>query len=124
MKKLVLFLSIFGFTTGYSQVYGDVFIDKRAIKDSISFTIPYSVEGKLVFDIRVNVDGKVTYCALDESKSTITSTPAMIKGRNQIIKGLTFVKGIGYPKFHRGFVQINTVQDSTETQNQFLPPPF
>ena len=122
MKNFILLIFVFLSSTSFSQVYGEIFMDKRAVLTDIDYTIPYSKKGKLVFDIRVNTDGKVTSCILNQEKSTITSTSAMIKAKNKIIGQLTFVKGVGLPEWHNGFVQINTVQLKEKTDNKFSPP--
>ena len=124
MRRFVLFISLFVCAQANAQVFGEIMLDKRAVLSDFDFNIPYHQSGKLVFDIRVNVDGKVTYCQLDESQSTIIKTPAMIKARNKIMQELKFAKGIGYPKFHSGYVQMTAVKDSVKVPNAFLPPPF
>ncbi len=124
MKNIITAITFFICSTSIAQVYGDIMMDKRKVISDFDFTIPHNTEGKLVFDIRVNVDGKVTYCELDESKSTITKTPAMVKARNKIMTELKFAKGIGLPEFHAGYVQMNTIKDTSQKQNNFLPPPF
>ena len=107
----------------FSQIYGDIFMDKRKIEKDIEYTIPYSKPGKLVFDIAVNVDGKVTSCVLNKEKSTITATPAMMKAKNKIMQGLKFEFGLQWPKFHRGYVQITTVQGEEKSENKRFAPP-
>ena len=97
-------------------------MDKRKVDKSIDFTVPYSKPGKLVFDIRVNIDGKVTSCELDENKSTITASSPMINAKNKIMNHLVFIRGVGYPKWHEGFVQITTIQDLQKDENKFAPP--
>lgn len=97
-------------------------MDKRAIVEDIDYEVYYSKPGKIVFDIVVNIDGEVTSCELNKEKSTITSTGAMMKGKNLIMNHLKFESGYTFPKFHRGFVQINTTQEGKEEQNKFAPP--
>ncbi|UKN03229.1 hypothetical protein K6119_06835 [Paracrocinitomix mangrovi] len=120
-------LIAFSFLTScllYGQVYGDIFMDKRKIEKDISYTVPYSTPGKLVFDIAVDIDGKITSCVLDESKSTIKKTGVMMRAKNIIMQELKFEQGYQWPKFHRGSVQINTVQGTEQKENnQFAPPP-
>lgn len=98
-------------------------MDKRELLNDFTYTIEYSKDATLVFDIRVNKDGKVTSCMINKDKSTTTAYPAMMKAKNKIMNQMVFKKGIGYPEFHAGYVQIKTVQpDSTSTPNPFAPP--
>ncbi|MEX1000664.1 MAG: hypothetical protein WDZ35_00965 [Crocinitomicaceae bacterium] len=123
MKFQALFLILFICFSANSQVYGDIFIDKRKITKDIDYTIPYSKTGKLVFDIAVDLDGNVTSCILNKEKSTITATPAMMKARNKIVQHLKFEFGLQFPKFHRGYVQINTVPNKEKEKNNSFQPP-
>lgn len=122
MKTIILILFSFISHQALSQIFGQILLDRREVQELIDFTVPYSKEGKLVFDIRVNVDGKVTSCELVEEKSTITAMGPMIQAKNKIIQHLVFKKGIGYPEFHKGYVQINTVQGTIEKNDKFAPP--
>jgi hypothetical protein len=119
----LLIISIFS-SISFSQVYGEIFMDKRKIVKDIDYTISYSKAGTIVFDIAVNMEGKITSCELNKSKSTITTTAAMMKAKNLIIMGLVFERGYTWPKFHRGYVQIKTVQGkATKSEDKFAPPP-
>lgn len=122
MKLIILTLLLSLSNSAFNQVYGKIFMDKRAVVQNIDFTIPYSKPGKLIFDIRVNVDGKVTSCILNEEKSSITATGPMIDAKNMIMSKLVFAKGIGYPKWHEGYVQITTKQNVPKGENKFAPP--
>ncbi|MEO9534370.1 MAG: hypothetical protein ABJG68_05180 [Crocinitomicaceae bacterium] len=123
MKLLFLSLIVCLSNNAFSQVYGEIFMDKREVAKDISYTIEYSKEATLVFDIRVNTDGKVTSCVLNKEKSTTSAYPAMMKAKNKIMNELVFKKGIGYPEFHAGYVQIKTVKpDSTQQSNPYAPP--
>lgn len=122
MKLFTLALLLCLSNSAFNQVYGEIFMDKRSVDKSIEFTVPYSKPGKLIFDIRVNVDGKVTSCILDEEKSTINAMGPMIKAKNKIMQQLIFSKGVGYPKWHKGYVQITTIQDVPKGENKFAPP--
>ena len=125
MKKLLATcLLLLLYHVGISQVYGDLFMDKRKIEKNIDYTISYSKPGKLVFDIAVNSEGKVTSCVLNTSKSTITSTTAMMKAKNKIMQELKFERGYTFPEFHRGSVQIETVQTGEVQDTKFAPPPY
>jgi hypothetical protein len=104
-NSILLFFLLFG-SLSFSQVYGEIFMEKRPITKDIDYTLYYSREGVIVFDIAVNNDGDVTSCNINKGKSTIKSTPMMMKAKNRIMQELKFEKGGQYPKFHRGFVQI------------------
>lgn len=122
MKTTFLILFILISHQAFSQVFGQIFLDKREIQNTFDFTVPYSKEGKLVFDIRVNVDGKVTSCVFVKEKSTITAMGPMIEAKNKILQQLLFKKGVGYPEFHEGYVQIKTVPGAVQKNDQFAPP--
>jgi NAD(P)H-flavin reductase len=123
MKNLVLLIVLCVSNFAVAQVYGEIFMDKREIVKDIDYTVNYSKEGKLVFDIKVNTDGKVTSCFINEDKSTITAKGPMMKAKSKIMGQLVFGKGIGLPQFHSGYVQITTTQgENTEEDNRFKPP--
>jgi len=102
---LILFLFLIS-GTSFSQVSGAIQNDKRGITKDIEYTMNSSKSGILVYTISVNSDGDVTHCELITSRSTIKSTPLMMKGKNSIVGSLKFEKGSGYPQFHQGEVTI------------------
>ena len=125
MKTATTLLLLVITYAGFSQVFGEILSDNRGIEKDIEYTIPYSQPGKLIFEIAVDMEGKVTSCVLNKSKSTITATPAMIKAKNKIISNLVFERGYHWPKHHQGYVVIKTTQTDTDTdQDKFAPPPF
>ena len=81
-------------------------MDKRPVVKDIDYTLYFSKEGVIVFDIAVDIDGNVTSCELNKEKTTIISTPMKMKAKNRIMQGLKFESGLQYPTFHRGYVQI------------------
>lgn len=113
MKTMFFLLLIAVSSNSFSQVYGEIFMDKRPIVKDIDYTLYYQKEGVLVFNIAVNTDGDVTSCELNSEKTTITSTPMKMKAKNRIMQELKFEKGNGYPTFHRGYVQIK-IRPATE----------
>src|SRR5690606_13334969 len=123
MKTTTILLLLFFTVSGFSQIYGDLFMDKRGVAKEIEYTVNHSQPGKLVFDIAVDIDGNVTSCELNEEKSTITFSGAVIQGKNKILQHLKFESGYQWPKFHRGYIQLNTVQGVKKEDNQFAPPP-
>lgn len=118
---VLLFLISFA---SFSQVYGDLFTDKRGISGNIEYTVNHSKPGKIIFDIVVDMDGKITSCELNKEKSTIVFTAAVVQAKNKIVQNLKFERGYHWPEFHRGYVQINTEQGKQEQNNKFSPPPY
>lgn len=103
--KVIIIVVLFFFTNlSYSQIYGEITIDKRPVINHIDYAIPGNVKGQLVFDIIVNEKGIVTVCKLDKIKSTIKSTPTMMRAKNRILMDLKFQASTLYPKFHNGQV--------------------
>lgn len=109
MKKLVLFfLFIISITQPiYSQISGEIALDKRAIKDSISFKMDMEADAILIYSIVVNINGEITSCKLNRIASTQRSAKMQIMGRNRIMQGLTFEAGSRFPKFHQGIVTLS-----------------
>ncbi|MBD3638999.1 MAG: hypothetical protein HUJ25_16715 [Crocinitomicaceae bacterium] len=124
MKAITILIFSLICTCGFSQVFGEILSDKRPISKNIDYTINYSKPGKLIFNIAVDMDGNVTSCELDDKKSTIVTTTAMLKAKNKIMQYLKFERGYHWPEFHRGYVVIKTVQGATKEESKFAPPPF
>lgn len=108
----------------FTQVYGELMMDKREVISKIEFTVDYSKPGRIVFDIAVDMDGNVTSCELNEDRSTVTATGAVMKGKSKIVQQLKFERGYHFPKFHYGQVQLNTVKSEKPADDKFAPPPF
>ena len=106
MKTLLLTFLILITNLSFSQIYGEIAVDKRPIVKHIAYAIPGYTKGQLVFDIVVNEKGNVTVCKLDRIKSTVKSTPTMIKAKNRILMDLKFKADAIYPQFHRGQIVI------------------
>ncbi|MFT4600824.1 MAG: hypothetical protein ACI857_001001 [Arenicella sp.] len=123
MKNLLILITLCVSNIAVAQVYGDVFMDKREIIKNIDYSVSYSKPGKLIFDIQVNRDGKVTSCWINKEKSNITATAPMMKAKDKIMNQLFFGKGIGLPEYHSGYVMISTVKGiSTDDNDRFKPP--
>ncbi len=105
MKKLLL-LSLFISTISFSQTSGNIIEDGRKIVNDISYILEMKATGKLVFEIAVNRDGKITSCKLNKVESTVRSSRYMIETKNRIITELKFEEGNGFPTFHQGRVTI------------------
>ncbi len=106
MKKCALLFVLFFSFVGFSQLSGDILISGRKITSPISYTLEMKATGKIVFDIAVNTQGKVTSCILNKSESTIYSTRYIYEAKNRILMELKFEAGNGYPTFHQGRVVI------------------
>ena len=123
MKKLLILFLVCVSNISGAQVYGDLMMDKREILKDIDYSVSYSKAGKLIFDIRVNRNGKVTYCVLDSDRSSITAAGPMMKAKNKIMNNLLFGKALGLPEFHSGYIMITTVKGmSIEEDDRFKPP--
>ncbi|MDA7804000.1 hypothetical protein N8987_05430 [Crocinitomix sp.] len=108
MKLKGLFILIFASQISYGQVSGDIIIDERAITDSISFEIKAYEPGTLVFDISVDINGKVTSCTWNKFESTLNSQRSAYEAKNRILMELKFEPGNGYPTNHQGKVIITS----------------
>src|SRR5690554_8078417 len=110
MKKLniLLFVTLFS-VVSYAQISGDVVKSNRKMISEQGFIIKSHVNGKIVFDIAVNIEGEVTSATYLASESTVKSTPARIAARNYVTT-FKFQPGTHYPKFHQGRVVITTVK--------------
>lgn len=109
LLPLLLFVSHYSF----AQLSGEISKDQRKIETNIPYKISGTKTGKFVFEIAVNVDGKVTGCILLTDQSTLVSTPLMMKAKNQIIMGLKFERSYTSPEFHKGIVTIVVEKENT-----------
>lgn len=104
MKFAILLLCLLPFTL-LSQLTGELSTG-RAIQTDIDYKMEGNKAGKLVFEIAVDMEGKVTSCKFRKDLSTIVSTPLMMEAKNRIITGLSFERGYQFPEFQYGFVTI------------------
>jgi len=102
MKLLFILLTVITTQLSFSQIYGDIAIDKRPIVNAIEYGVVSNYKGQMVFDIVVNEQGDVTVCKLNKKKSTIKSTPTIMKAKGRIITHLKFKAHSIYPQFHKG----------------------
>ncbi len=114
MKQIILFSFLFISSVGFTQLTGDVVVDGRKITSDISYTLEMKAEGILVFDISVDVNGKVTSCEWNKVESTVNSMRYAHEAKNRILTELKFQKGNGYPTFHRGKVVISSEQNTSK----------
>jgi len=106
MKLILLSVLFFISNLTFSQIYGDITTDKRPVVNHIDYAIPGYSAGQLVFDIIVDEKGNISSCKLDKAKSTVKSTPTMMKAKNRILMDLKFEASPLYPKFHYGEIVI------------------
>jgi hypothetical protein len=106
MKNILLVLLVFISSLSFSQIYGDIAKDKRPIIQKIEFGLKANYTGQIVFDIIVDEKGNVTVCKVNKAKTSVRSTPTMMKAKNRIIMHLKFKASSMYPEFHKGQVVI------------------
>src|SRR5690554_2650274 len=121
MRKLstLLFITLFA-GLSYGQLSGDIVKDNRKLTVDQGYIINGHVNGKIVFDISVNAEGKVTSAKAVDSESTIRSTPAKIKARNSFPSSTSRL-GTWNPKINQGQVVItlsNQNKRHTKRANQ------
>jgi len=102
MKYILILLTILTTQISFSQIYGDIAIDKRPIVKAIEYGVVSNYTGQMVFDIVVDEQGNVTVCKLNKSKTNVKSTPTLMKAKNRILMQLKFKAHSIYPQFHRG----------------------
>ena len=96
----------------FSQIYGDLAIDKRPIVKAIDYGVVSNYNGQIVFNVVVDEQGNVTVCKLNKKKTTVKSTPTMMKAKNRILMQLKFKSGSIYPQFHNGEIIIKAYMKS------------
>ena len=110
MKQIFLIFAIFYSQHFFSQIIsGDIYNTGRRLLTETNFSINSIKKGEVVFDISVDIYGKVTSAVIDKSKSTITSTPMIMDAKN-LVSSYKFEPGNGFPKFHHGLVRINFIE--------------
>jgi hypothetical protein len=108
--KNILFLSVIFFTFGaYAQLSGDIQRDGRRFLEKPNFIVEGAHDGKLVFDIAVDIEGNITGIKFIAGESTVNSTPARLKAQ-QHFADWKFEKGTAFPKHHQGRITITMVK--------------
>jgi hypothetical protein len=102
MKYILILLIVFTTQFSFSQIYGEIAIDKRPIVKAIEYGVVSNYKGQIVFDIVVDEQGNVTVCKYNKVKSNVKSTPTIMKAKNRIVTELKFKAHSIYPQFHRG----------------------
>ncbi len=107
MKKVFYCIILTCSNFAFSQIIsGDIANVGRRLVTETNFTIKSTKIGEVVFDISVDINGKVTSAVIDKSKTTISSTPMIMDAKN-LVSTFKFEAGNGFPKFHHGLVKIN-----------------
>jgi hypothetical protein len=109
MKIVLFIITLFICSTSIGQVRGEIAKDGRELLTETNFIIEGKVNGRLVYDIAVDIKGNITSIDRVLKKSTIKSTPIDIKVRKHV-KEFKFVPGTHYPKFHQGRIIITLVK--------------
>ena len=94
----------------FSQIIsGDIYNSGRRILTETNFSINSIKKGEIVFDISLDIYGKVTSAVVVKSMTSITSTPMVMDAKN-LVSTYRFEPGNGFPKFHHGLVRINFIE--------------
>lgn len=89
----------------FSQMSGELAASGRKLLSAYNFQASGSTSGIVTLDVVVNIDGNVTSTKVIKEKTTIVSTPTMMKIENKV-RTLKFEKGYKYPKFHHAIFTI------------------
>jgi hypothetical protein len=109
MKKILLCACLLTGMFSFGQLSGDIKRDNRQLLDSPNFVIEGNQDGKLIFDIAVDIEGNITGIKFIAGESSVKSTPARMKAQ-QYLADWKFEKGTTFPKFHQGRVTITMVK--------------
>ena len=122
MKKVLIILFVLITNLSYSQIYGEIANDKREVTQKIEFGLKSNHTGQIVFDIIVDEKGNVTVCTVDKTKTSIRSTPTIMKAKNRIIMQLKFKASSLYPQFHRGQIVIKSYKITAIYNQHYFHP--
>lgn len=107
MKHIFLFSSLFISCFSFSQILGGTAIDEgRKLLSPTNFTIESQYEGKIVYEIAIDRDGKVTSDRKIGEKSTLTATPPHIEAK-KYLRSLMFTAGTNFPPHQHVTIQVN-----------------
>lgn len=113
MRHLFFMFTIFLSTFTFSQLEGEIADSGRKLLQDFDFSIVGHKQGKFVFNIGVDMDGRIKACEYDATFSTIVSTPLMVKAKNHILTNLKLERGYHYPELHIGRVTITVKLESS-----------
>lgn len=110
MKVVLLSLFVLMGTIGFSQIHGQVKIDKRGVEKDISYDLTASSqEGLLILNIVVNRDGLVTSVTLDSERSNVTHI-ILAREAKMRAKKLKFKPCYECPQYHKGILEFKVVK--------------
>lgn len=117
--KFILLPVLFCFASqAHSQLLsGDIIKDKRKMTSVSDFTIVSQYDGYVVYEIAVDIEGKVISERFIPEQSTVKSTPANVQAKNYL-KDLKFEPGEYYPKHHHALVKVKFVKEKAPAVKQ------
>ena len=108
MRLLLVFLFFFVVKGVNGQlISGRLLDDERKLISQPNFIIQDSNEGVLLFELAVNIQGKVISARLIPNGTTVNSTPTRMKAKKEVMTW-EFQEGTHYPEFHRVTVKITS----------------
>lgn len=110
MKQLFCIFMLLSTFSVHSQILsGQIVDDNRQMISNTNFIIESNYSGYVVYEIAVNLEGKVTSSRMIEEKSTVLSTPANMEVKDYL-KNIVFEKGNHFPKHHHAIVKVMLVK--------------
>jgi len=107
MKTFLSIIFILFLNYSFSQlISGEIVDDGRVLLTQTNFKLKGANSGVVVFDISVDINGKVTSAVVIPSLTTIKSTPLKMDAKN-LVNTFKFQPGTAYPKFHHAKVKIS-----------------
>ena len=110
MKQLFCIFMLLSTFSVHSQILsGQIVDDNRQMISNTNFIIESNYSGYVVYEIAVNLEGKVTSSRMIEEKSTVLSTPANMEVKDYL-KNIVFEKGNHFQKHHHAIVKVMLVK--------------
>lgn len=107
MKHSFLFIALILTSFSFGQILGGTAIDEgRKLLTATNFTLEGQFEGKIVYEIAIDRDGKVTSDRKIGEKSTLTATPPHLEAK-KYLRSLNFTPGSNYPTHQHITIQVN-----------------
>ncbi|MBW7867125.1 MAG: hypothetical protein H3C31_02235 [Brumimicrobium sp.] len=110
MKKyitLLLFVTL-SYAT-FSQLKGDIVRDNRKLVTPKDYIIQGIADGRVTFQIAVDINGDISSAKVVDSLTTLKSSPAKIDAYTYV-KDFKFEPGTWFPKFHQGQITITMLR--------------
>ncbi|MFN5982604.1 MAG: energy transducer TonB [Fluviicola sp.] len=113
MKTLFILISIFISSTISAQVLSGSAVDagRVCVTENPNFSIKGKVEGKLIVEVSIDWEGKVTGTKIIQEGTTVKSTPFQMYAVNAS-KKLKFTPGTKYDKFQLVRIQYNYIKET------------